>query len=392
MYSGCIQDVFSVYLGLRGLCDGKSIRSSMSCFGHTLRLSTFGESHCRAVGGTLEGFPSQFCLNVEALQIQLDRRRAKGKMSTPRHEADQVEILSGTEGGVTLGTPIGFLVWNRNVRPGDYHSSQGDGETYIPRPGHGDYTYLEKYGVHASSGGGRSSARETISRVIGGAIAEQYLLERCGGCYCVAWVSQIGDHRISERVDAPTRDEVDASEVRCPDVVVSEKMIELIEASRQEGDSVGGVVEACILNPPAGLGEPCFDKLEAKLAHAMMSIPATKGFEIGCGFEVGRMRGSEHNDSFGSGGEGRHRIQPITNSAGGTLGGISSGAPIRFRVAFKPPSSISKVQGTVDVSGNTVVLEAKGRHDPCVAHRAVPIVESMAALVMLDAVLQQRRM
>ena len=361
----------------------------MSTFGHTLRLTTFGESHCRGVGGILDGFPSKFQLDLEAVQGQLDRRRAVGALSTPRNEADQLELLSGTENNVTLGTPIGFLVWNRNVRPGDYHSTQGTGKDYIPRPSHADFAYLEKYGIHASSGGGRSSARETISRVIGGAIAEQYLRQECSGCHCVAWVSQIGPHEMPKTDRVPTRLEVDASPLRCPDAPTSANMVALVEQAREEGDSVGGVVEGCILNPPSGLGEPCFDKLEAVLAHAMMSIPATKGFEIGQGFDCVVQRGSTHNDCF-SGVEGG--IAPVTNQAGGTLGGISSGASIRFRVAFKPPSTISKKQQTVDVSGKEVCLEAKGRHDPCVAHRAVSIVESMASLVLLDAVLQGRRL
>jgi len=373
----------------------------MSCFGHTLRLTTFGESHCKAVGGILEGFPSQFHLDLEKIQVQLDRRRARGGLSTPRHEEDRIELLSGTENDITLGTPLGFLVWNRNVRPEDYHLTQGSGSTYVPRPGHGDFTYLEKYGIHASSGGGRSSARETISRVIGGAIAEQYLIKNCGNCFCVAWVSRVGPHHMVdlypdlENADSSystLRKEIDASPVRCPDPKVSLEMISAIEKARVEGDSVGGIVEACIYNPPIGLGEPCFDKIESKLAQAMMSIPATKGFEIGCGFRCSEMRGSQHNDTFASGGEGLYRIQPITNHAGGTLGGITSGADIRFRVAFKPPSTISQKQSTVTLSGDPSTLEAKGRHDPCVVHRAVPIVEAMASLVLLDAVLQQRRL
>jgi chorismate synthase len=355
----------------------------MSLYGRKLRLTTFGESHCSAVGGILEGFPSNFSIDIEKVQLQLDRRRAKGSISTQRQESDKVEILSGLEKNVSLGTPIGFLVKNKDIKPEDYKSSQGEGETYIPRPSHADYTYLSKYNIHASSGGGRSSARETISRVIGGAIAEQYLKEILN-CEIIAWVSQIGTVKLDYIPDNITRELVDISPVKCPDSIISDKMIEVIETAKAEKDSVGGIVECVVKNPPIGLGEPCFDKLEALLAHAMLSIPATKGFEIGKGFEVVSMRGSEHNDMFI---KDTDNIKPDTNKAGGTLGGISTGQDIYIRIAFKPPSTIAKPQPTVDISGNSVILEAKGRHDPSIVHRAIPIVESMVSLTLLDCYL-----
>ena len=372
----------------------------MSGFGTILRVTTFGESHCQAVGGILEGFPSNFTLDPELVQLQLDRRRAKGTISTARQESDTLQILSGLENNVTLGTPIGFMVKNKDIRPEDYHHSQGLGENYIPRPSHADFAYLAKYNIHASSGGGRSSARETISRVIGGAIAEQYLLSYYN-CNIVAWVSEI--HHLKLNLPNPeinlSREEIDASPVRCPDRELSEKMVNLINDTKQKGDSVGGVVEVRIYNPPIGLGEPCFNKVEALLAQAMMSIPATKGFEIGAGFGCTKRFGSENNDSFGCNNTNtgispvtNHAgISPVTNHAGGTLGGITSGATIAFRVAFKPPSTISKPQETVNVKGEPVTLCAEGRHDPCIVHRAVPIVEAMAALTILDLALLQKR-
>jgi len=356
----------------------------MSLYGRKLRLTTFGESHCKAVGGILEGFPSDFTIDVGKIQLQLDRRRAKGSISTQRQETDLVEILSGLETSKTLGTPIGFMVKNKDIKPEDYKSSQGEGDNYIPRPSHADYTYLSKYGIHASSGGGRSSARETISRVIGGAISEQYLLDNLG-CEIVAWVSQIGNVKMDNTPEDITREMVDLSPVKCPDLSISEKMVDEITVAKSQNDSVGGIVECVVKNPPIGLGEPCFDKLEALLAHAMLSIPATKGFEIGQGFGVVNMRGSDHNDMFSKKGE--NGIQPSTNKAGGTLGGISTGKDIYIRVAFKPPSTIATPQDTVDISGNRVILEAKGRHDPSIVHRAIPIVESMVALTLLDCYL-----
>lgn len=359
----------------------------MSSFGRCLRIHTFGESHCPAVGGILDGFPANFTIDITQIQSQLDRRRAVGSISTSRQESDRVEILSGLERHLTLGTPIGFMVKNKDIRPEDYKLSQGVGTNYVPRPSHADFTYLMKYGIHASSGGGRSSARETVSRVIGGSIAEQYLWQR-HGCRIVAWVSQIGDLVANIPPGMiPTREQVDSTAVRCPDKSVAASMEAVINKLKSQGDSIGGVINCAILNPPVGIGEPAFDKLEAVLAHAMMSIPATKGFEIGEGFKVATMSGSDHNDSFVNE---DGTVKPGSNRAGGILGGISSGQPIQFRVAFKPPSTIGKPQKTVDISGNPTVLEVTGRHDPCVVHRAVSIVESMSALVILDQFLLQR--
>lgn len=367
----------------------------MSSFGSCLRLHSFGESHCPAVGGILDGFPPKFKLDINKIQLQLDRRRAKGTISTSRQETDRVEILSGTEHGVTLGTPIGFLVKNRDIRPEDYHQSQGTGDDYVPRPSHADFTYLAKYGIHASSGGGRSSARETIARVIGGSIAEQYL-ESNYQCRIVAWVSQVGTIRAIDPPFGiiPTRQQIDESIVKCPDRIADHKMEKLIESLKSKGDSVGGVITCVIKNPPAGIGEPTFDKLEALLAHAMLSIPATKGFEIGEGFRASELTGSDHNDCFELNTDSSKLsddvIKPKTNRAGGTLGGISSGQSIYFKVAFKPPSTIAKSQETVTITGKPTILQVNGRHDPCVAHRAVSIVESMSALVILDQCLIQR--
>lgn len=354
-----------------------------STFGSLFRVTTFGESHCAGVGAVVDGCPPRLPLTESDIQPQLDRRRpGQSAVSTPRKESDTVRILSGTENGLTLGTPIGLFVPNEDQRPGDYREM-----AEIPRPSHADYTYQMKYGIRASSGGGRSSARETIGRVAAGAIAEKWLkLEY--GVEIVAWVSAVGE------IEAPlpdlerlTREEVDATIIRCPDRATADAMIAAVQAARAEGDSVGGVVSCVCRNVPAGWGEPVFDKLEAKLAQAMLSLPATKGFEIGSGFAGARMRGSVHNDPFVLKG---NRLGTKTNFSGGVQGGISNGEPIFFRIAFKPPATISRPQTTADFGGHETVLEAKGRHDPCVVNRAVPIVEAMAALVLIDAALVQR--
>ena len=355
----------------------------MSSFGRIFRISTFGESHCRSVGVVVDGVPPRMTLSAEEIQVQLDRRRPGGnKLGTERNEADQVQILSGVENGLTLGTPIGMLVNNKDQRPGDYGSM-----SQIPRPSHADYTYQIKYGIHASSGGGRSSARETIGRVAAGAIAEKYLLEQYG-IEIVAWVSSVGDYD-TDRVDMDTisRTEVDANDIRCPDAAAAEKMTAEIVAARAAKDSIGGIVSCVCRNLPAGLGEPVFDRLEALLAHAMLSLPATKGFEIGSGFAGARMRGSAHNDPFVKKGK---RLGTTTNFSGGVQGGIANGEPVYFRVAFKPPATIGQTQKTVDFDGNSAELAAKGRHDPCVVPRAIPIVETMAALVLADLVMIQK--
>jgi len=355
----------------------------MSSFGRIFKISTFGESHCAGVGVVVDGVPPRMSLSGEDIQVQLDRRRPGGnKLGTERDEADQVQILSGIENGLTLGTPIGMLVKNKDQRPGDYGEM-----SQIPRPSHADYTYQMKYGIHASSGGGRSSARETIGRVAAGAIAEKYLLEEYG-IEIVAWVSSVGDHDSSNvDMETITRAEVDSNEIRCPDSQAAEKMTAEIVAAREAKDSVGGVVSCVCRNLPVGLGEPVFDRLEAKLAHAMLSLPATKGFEIGSGFSGARMRGSDHNDPFIQKGD---RLGTTTNHSGGVQGGISNGEAVYFRVAFKPPATIGQEQQTADYSGVETTLEAKGRHDPCVVPRAVPIVESMVALVLADLVMIQK--
>ncbi|MDT8440090.1 MAG: chorismate synthase [Desulfuromonadales bacterium] len=353
-----------------------------SSFGTLFRVSTFGESHGIGVGAVVDGCPPGLALSEADIQIQLDRRRpGQSDLTTPRDEADRVSILSGVEDGITLGTPLGLLVHNRDQRPGDYGEMDR-----VPRPSHADYTYQLKYGLRASSGGGRASARETIGRVAAGAIAEKILRERWG-VEIVAWVDAIGAEQAGA-VDAESlnRIEVDANLVRCPDADAAGRMIELVRNVRDAKDSIGGVVCCACRNLPVGWGEPVFDKLEALLAHAMLSLPATKGFEIGSGFAGTRLRGSEHNDPFvvRDG-----RLRTLTNHAGGSLGGISSGESVLFRVAFKPVATIGLPQQTCDFAGETVQLAAKGRHDPCVVPRAVPIIETMAALVLVDLALRQ---
>lgn len=353
-----------------------------STFGTLFRVSTFGESHCKGVGAVIDGCPAGMALNETAIQRQLDRRRpGQSALSTARDEQDLVTILSGTENGITLGTPIALLVNNKDQRPGDYAEM-----AHIPRPSHADFTYQQKYGIRASSGGGRSSARETIGRVAAGAVAEKYLEERFGVAI-VAWVSAAGTVDAPEPdLDTLTREQVDATAVRCPHAATAASMQSLIETIRDSKDSTGGIVSCVIRGVPSGLGEPVFDKLEARLAQAMLSLPATKGFEIGSGFTGTRLRGSQHNDRYI---QKDRRLGTSTNNSGGVQGGISNGEHIYFRVAFKPPATIGQEQKTVDFDGAPVVLAAKGRHDPCVVPRAVPIVESMAALVLADLALIQ---
>jgi chorismate synthase len=354
-----------------------------STFGNIFRVTTFGESHGKAVGAIVDGCPPGLTLSEKDIQPQLDRRRpGQTRLTTDREEADRVTILSGVEDGRVLGTPIGMSVANKDQRPGDYAQMRS-----VPRPSHADYTYQMKYGIRTSSGGGRSSARETIGRVAAGAIAEKFLYE-AHGVEIVAWVSSVGtitagaidEYRI-------IRAEVDKNPVRCPSTQKAEEMMQAIMAVKEDKDSLGGIISCVCRHVPAGLGEPVFDKMEARLAQGMLSIPATKGFEIGSGFDGTRMTGSQHNDSFV---KKENRLGTITNNSGGVQGGISNGEPIIFRVAFKPPATIGKAQNTADFEGKNTILEAKGRHDPCVVPRAVPIVESMAALAIADLVLQQR--
>ncbi|MCP4571200.1 MAG: chorismate synthase [bacterium] len=353
-----------------------------SSFGTLFRITTYGESHGGAVGVVIDGCPPRLALDLNQVQAQLDRRRpGQSKLTTPRDEPDRVEVLSGLQEGVTLGTPLALEVRNRDQRPGDYETLRR-----VPRPSHADYTYQQKYGIRAASGGGRASARETIGRVAGGAVAEQWLAA-AHGVDIVAWVESVGTER-GGPVDPAlvTRAQVDATPVRCPDTEAAARMTTAIEAAKADQDSVGGVVTGVCRGLPAGWGEPVFDKLEATLARAMLSIPAVKGFEIGSGFAGTELHGSAHNDAFVSRGD---VLGTATNNSGGVQGGISNGEPVLFRVAFKPPATIAKAQDTVDFAGDATTLAAPGRHDPCVVPRAVPIVEAMAALVLADAALRQ---
>ncbi len=353
-----------------------------STFGTLFRVTTFGESHCKGVGVVVDGCPPAMALSEADIQPQLSRRRpGQSDISTPRSEADQVTIYSGTEFGKTLGTPIMLLVHNRDQRPQDYGEM-----SRVPRPSHADYTYQMKYGIRASSGGGRSSARETIGRVAAGAIAEKWLRENFG-VEIVAWVSQVGDIA-APAVDmhAISRAEVDRHIIRCPHAETAARMQERVEEVLAAKDSTGGIVSCVCRKVPLGLGEPVFDKLEARLAQAMLSLPATKGFDIGSGFAGVSLRGSTHNDPFI---QKDKRLGTSSNYSGGVQGGISNAEDIYFRVAFKPVATIGLAQETVDFDGKPATLEAKGRHDPCVVPRAVPIVESMAALVLMDLALRQ---
>jgi len=354
-----------------------------SSFGDLFRISTFGESHGGGVGVIIDGCPPRLPLDLEQIQADLDRRRpGQSRITTPRKEEDRVEILSGLLDGVTLGTPIAMVVRNKDQRPGDYQEMQ-----VAFRPSHADATYQAKYGIQARSGGGRASARETIGRVAAGSVAKQ-LLARTHGTEVIAWVRRI--HTIEASIDPAgvSLAAVEANIVRCPDQQTAERMIERIEAIGRDGDSCGGVIECVVRRPPVGLGMPVFDKLEADLAKAVMSLPATKGFEIGSGFGGTLLRGSEHNDAFLPSDDGR--LRTATNNSGGIQGGISNGEEIQLRVAFKPTATIRKEQQTIDATGAATTLAAKGRHDPCVLPRAVPMVEAMVALVLADHLLRQQ--
>ena len=352
-----------------------------SSFGVLFRVMTFGESHGPALGVTIDGCPPRMPLDLEAVQRELDRRRpGQSRLVSQRKESDRVELLSGVSDGLTLGTPIAMLVRNQDARSKDYEDIA---RAY--RPSHADYTYDAKYQIRAIAGGGRASARETAGRVAAGAVAQQLLALR--GVSIVAWVDEVAG--ITASVDDATvsRDDVDQNDIRCPDAAIATQMIERVEAARKDGDSVGGVIRAVARGVPAGWGEPVFDKLEADLAKAMMSIPAVKGFENGSGFAGTRMTGSEHNDLFYRRPDGV--IGTRSNRSGGIQGGISNGEPITLRIAFKPTATIMRPQETVDPDGNATTLEPRGRHDPCVLPRAVPIVEAMFALVLADHALRQ---
>jgi len=352
-------------------------------FGRIFRISTFGESHGGAVGVVVDGCPPRLPLSVEEIQRDLDRRRpGQSRLTSARQEADRAEILSGVFEGLTLGTPIAIVVQNQDARPSAYQDMKD-----LFRPSHADYTTEAKYGIRNWQGGGRASARETVGRVAGGAIARR-LLQEAANVEALGWVRQV--HQLDAKIDpgAVTLSDVESNPVRCPDPEAAARMAEEIDAARRRGDSLGGVVECVARGVPAGLGEPIFDKLEADLARALLSIPASKGFEIGSGFAGTRMTGSEHNDPFVPGDDGRPRTR--TNHSGGVQGGISNGEDILVRVAFKPTATIRLPQETVDRDGAPRTLEARGRHDPCVLPRAVPVVEAMVCLTLADHWLRQR--
>jgi chorismate synthase len=354
-------------------------------FGSLFRVTTFGESHGPAVGVIVDGCPPRLPITAEEIQVELDRRRpGQSRITTQRGEKDRVEILSGVHDGLTLGTPISLMVRNEDQRGGDYEEMR----TKF-RPSHADFTYQKKFGIRAWEGGGRSSARETVGRVAAGVLARK-ALALAGNIQIVAWVQRVQDLEAAVDPATVTTAQVDANIARCPDGAVAEQMIALIDGARKAGDSLGGVVEAVARGVPVGWGEPVFDRLEADLAKGMLSLPASKGFEVGSGFAGTRLLGSQHNDPFYVDPSDRGRVRTRTNRSGGVQGGISNGEDIVLRVAFKPTATILKEQETVDLDGNATTLKARGRHDPCVLPRAVPMVEAMMALVLADHFLRQR--
>jgi chorismate synthase len=347
--------------------------------GKMFRITTFGESHGKAVGVVIDGVRPNVPIDEADIQKELDRRRpGQSNVTTPRKELDQVQILSGVFEGKTLGTPICLLIWNKDQNPQAYEAIKD-----LFRPGHAGYTYLSKYGIQDYRGGGRSSGRETVGRVASGAVAKKILEQH--GIQIIAYTKQVGN-LVVKKIDYK---QIEKNPIRCPDAEVAKKMERIILKVKNEGDSLGGVVECVVKNCPAGLGEPVFDKLEADLAKAVLSIPATKGFEIGSGFAAVKMKGSEHNDEFYKDKK-TGKIRTKTNYAGGILGGISNGEDIVIRVAVKPPSSIPKTQETVDVKGRKRTIKVEGRHDPCLCPRVVPVVESMVALVLADHLMRQQ--
>ena len=358
-------------------------RLMSSQFGECFKISTFGESHGDAVGVVVDGCPGNFEISLEHIQEELARRKpGQSAISTQRKEPDEVEILSGLFEGRTLGTPIALLVWNRDARSKDYGHMKD-----VYRPSHADFTYQEKYGIRNWKGGGRASARETIGRVAAGAIAKQWLKAEYG-VEILGFVRRV--HQLETQVSGHevTLERVESNPVRCPDAAAAAEMEEAIRAARKAGDSLGGVVEVIVRHAPAGWGEPVFDKLEAELGKAMLSIPACKGFEVGSGFAGVLMKGSEHNDAFYKDETGTVRTR--TNFSGGIQGGITNGEDIVVRAAFKPTATIIQDQDSVNEEHQEVTFKAKGRHDPCVVPRAVPICEAMAALVLMDQALRQR--
>jgi chorismate synthase len=351
-------------------------------WGQLFRVTTWGESHGAAIGAVVDGCPPRLPLSEADIQPDLDRRvPGQSALVTQRKETDAVQILSGVFDGATLGTPISMHIPNADMRPGDYREVK---EKY--RPSHADYTYEAKYGVRDWRGGGRTSARETAGRVAAGAIARKLLIERFG-VTVVAWVSKVGTLSVDCDPERVTRDEVDLTPIRCPDLAMADRMIAAVEAARKDGNSLGGIVTCAVRGCPAGWGEPVFDRLEADLAKAVMSLPASKGFEIGSGFAGTDLTGAEHNDEFyvEDG-----RIRTRTNRSGGVQGGITNGETIYFRVAFKPTATIMREQHTVDIRHEETTIQGRGRHDPCVLPRAVSMVEAMTALVIADHALRQQ--
>ena len=352
-------------------------------FGHLFRITTYGESHGGGVGVVIDGCPPLLEISEAEIQVDLDRRRpGQSKITTPRKESDTCEIISGVFEGKTTGTPISILVRNKDARSQDYNEM-----AVKYRPSHADATYDAKYGIRNYQGGGRSSARETIGRVAAGAIAKK-ILQQVAGVEIVAYVKRIKDIEAEVDSNTVTLEQVESNIVRCPNTECAETMIERIDLARKEQDSLGGVVECVARHVPKGLGDPVFDKLEADLAKGVMSLPATKGFEIGSGFAGTNMTGSEHNDEFYIDENGATRT--VSNRSGGVQGGISNGENIVIRVAFKPTATIGKEQKTVTKGGEETLLAAKGRHDPCVLPRAVPMVEAMVALVLCDRLLSNQ--
>jgi chorismate synthase len=343
--------------------------------GKLFTFTSFGESHGKGIGGIIDGCPAGIVVDEQYVQSELDRRKpGQSSIATPRKEDDKVEFLSGIFEGKTTGTPIAFIIWNQNQHSKDY-----DHLKEIYRPSHADFTYQQKYGVRDHRGGGRSSARETASRVVAGAIAKLALSQH--GVSIHAYTSQVGPIAMTQSMDTVDLQQIESNIVRCPQADIAEKMISYIQELKKEGDSTGGIISCVVKGVPVGLGEPIFDKLQARLAAAMMSINASHGFDYGRGFEGVSLKGSEMNDAFVKNGD---KITTRTNNSGGIQGGISNGEDIYFRVLFKPVATISKKQDTVDIHINEVELEARGRHDPCVLPRAVPIVEAMAAITLLD--------
>jgi chorismate synthase len=354
----------------------------LNTFGRLFRVTTFGESHGPVIGCVVDGCPAGLDVDLDFIQSELDRRRpGQSTLVSPRKESDTVQVLSGVFRGQTLGTPIAMVIPNADFREADYSHLE-----HVYRPGHADYTWQAKYGVRDHRGGGRSSARETAARVAAGAVAKLWLLRQ--GVQVHAWVSQVGHVALQEVYPNIDLSAIETNEVRCPHASTAAAMADLIREVRKAGDTIGGAVSAVVRGCPPGWGEPVFDKLHADLGKAMLSINAAKGFEYGSGFEAVRMRGSAHNDAFFTDEQGQVRTR--SNHAGGILGGISNGMDIPFRVAFKPVATIVPMQSTIDAAGDPATVQGKGRHDPCVVPRAVPIVEAMAALVLADFGLRHR--